>query len=50
MDFDANMQNGRSVIIEMQAKDYVIFDDGSLFYASYTFSHQFMDEVILDKD
>jgi hypothetical protein len=33
----------------MQANDHVIFDDESLLYASYTFSHQFMDEILRDK-
>jgi hypothetical protein len=50
MDFHANMQNGRSVIIEMQANDHVIFDDGSLFYVSYTFYYQFTNEILREKD
>jgi hypothetical protein len=50
MDFHANMRNGGSVIIEMQANHHVIFDERSLFYASYTFSHQFMDEILRWKD
>jgi hypothetical protein len=38
MDFHANIKNERSVIIEMQANGHVMFDELSMFYASYTFS------------
>jgi hypothetical protein len=50
MNFHENMQNEWSIIIEMQAKGHVMFDEWSIFYASYTFSHQFMDEILRDKD
>jgi hypothetical protein len=50
IDFHANMQNGKIIIIELQEKGHVIFDDRSLFYASYTFSHQFPNEILLGKD
>jgi hypothetical protein len=50
MDFDSNMQNGRSLIIEMQANGHVMFDDESLLYASYIFSNQFGNEIIHGND
>jgi hypothetical protein len=50
MDFQVNTQNEMSIIIEIQAKCYVIFDERSLFYASYTFSHQFTDKILREKD
>jgi hypothetical protein len=46
----ANIQNEWSVIIEMQAKGHLIFDERSMFYVSYTFSNQFSNDILYGKD
>jgi hypothetical protein len=46
MDFHARTKGNGSVIIEMQAKRHVMFDERSLLYAAYAYCHQFSDEVL----
>ncbi|MDR2371994.1 MAG: Rpn family recombination-promoting nuclease/putative transposase [Puniceicoccales bacterium] len=40
MDFHAKTQGRDSVIIEMQARRHIMFDERALYYAAYTYSHQ----------
>jgi predicted transposase/invertase (TIGR01784 family) len=50
MDFHAKTQRGDSVIIEMQAKRHVMFDERALCYAAHTYSHQLSDEILTRPD
>lgn len=46
MDFHVRTNKGEHVIVEMQVKRHVFFDERALFYTAYTFSHQFEAEKL----
>jgi len=45
MDYHVTTQKGDHVIVEMQAKRHIMFDERALYYACYTYSHQISDQT-----
>jgi hypothetical protein len=50
MDFHIRRKNGAEIIIEMQVRRHAMFDERSLYYAAYTFSHQLTDRDFEQED
>jgi len=49
MDFHVTTESGEHVIVEMQVKRHVMFDERALFYAAGTFSRQLSEEALENK-
>ena len=50
MDFAATTSTNQRIVIKIQAKRHIMFDERALFYAAYTYSHQLDGQKILEQD